>query len=300
MNESMSELKRPPRDPLVADETRTASSWRELFIDNPMLEESRREWRRVLRTSAAFGRGGQVLVVGIIVLFYGWLLMQTFIAHQDASEIFLYLELGFVTIAMPGSVYAAISGEREKATWDALVLTRLTPAQIVAGKVLWRLKIMAIIGAGFLIPAAICHMFAYRYEADASGIALSQLMIGLWGLMLCSFGLWVSSRTLKSIATLATVAITIAIVLIGLPVLYMMFGQVAGMYMYGSDPIYGLMMSLNPFTELNTITTIETARISRNQDQTGLWACLCYAVLIPILLRATYRRLKALSEPDAR
>ncbi|HEY3332630.1 MAG TPA: ABC transporter permease [Capsulimonadaceae bacterium] len=291
---------------IQATKGRALSTFAELFFDNPMMDEAKRETRRMMRTSATFGRGGLAVTLGIIVIVYLWLLVQTVLTHEDGTPFFIYVELALVTLAMPGSIYAAISGEREKSTWDALVLTRLTPAQIVAGKLVWRLRLLIAIAVIMLIPVVLCRIGAHRYLASETGVIVSQVMIGLWGIMLSSFGLWVSSITKRSIATLSIIAVTITALLLGLPVLYQMFASMNQAYpqAYRSqgteDPVFNLMMSVNPFTVLGEMLGFGSMGYNNSgpwRDPSGTTACVVFAALTPMFIIASYRRLTKLGEP---
>ncbi|WP_309715024.1 hypothetical protein [Armatimonas sp.] len=52
---------------------------------------------------------------------------------------------------------AAITGEREKRTWNALLLSRLTPQQLIGGKVASILRTL-LMGSGILIPIALAFV----------------------------------------------------------------------------------------------------------------------------------------------
>lgn len=285
----------------TVDRQRMRSSFANLVTDNPMMDEAKRETRRMLRTSATFGRGGLVITIGIIALIYLWLIVQTFITHEDGTPFYIYIELVLVTLAMPGSIYGAVSGEREKSTWDALILTRLTPGQIVAGKLIWRMRILAAIAVLMIVPVIVCRLGAHAFQTDGNAVIISQLLIGLWGVLLSCFGLWVSCITKRSIATLTIISVTLFGLLLGLPALYQMsMGMAHNYWALRHDPFNNLMISINPFTVLSDVLGSfhqTDGNIEVLRDRSGGMACTVFALLIPVFITASYRRLTKLGEP---
>lgn len=282
-------------------EPSSTNLWRLLVVDNPVLQEGRRETRRFFRAAGTLGRLGPLIMGLIIASIYLWLLYQTWISAWDATQMYVYFELTLVTIMIPGSVYGAISGEREKGTWEALIMTRLTPGQIVTGKLIWRMLFLAIISVLLMIPAGVSRLTARSLQVGPANVFESQVLVALWGALLCAFGLWVSSRTRRSIISLTFIAITGIGLLLALPALYFLFSaMLTRLTDNGSaqfDPVFGLMMSLNPFTMLNQVLTASGPGNTIYLDQTGLVACSTYAVVTVVLLWLTLRRLRRLEAP---
>jgi len=284
----------------------SSSWWREMVTENPMLHEGQREVRRFLRSTAALGRFGPPLMIFVTSSIYLWLLFQTYMGRTDSSIVYCFIELILITLALPGSVYGAISGEREKATWEALILTRLTPAQIIAGKFLWRMRLLALIVAFLVIPVFVSRLSANRFEAALPDLITAQVLILLWGTLLCSFGLWVSSITNRAIASLTAIAITIFGLLIALPSLYSIFSSMIVTMSSesgargNSDAIMRLMSSLNPFLVLQPLLSDNHPSASYLVDDSGHLACVCYLILTVLFLFFTNRRLKRLENPGSR
>ena len=282
----------------------TVRIWRELVLDNPMLGEAHREMRRLLRTARAMGRG-RMVAIGLILILYVWLIYEacvnssTGVGEDGASLVCLYVELVIVTLVIPGSTYGAISGERERSTWDALVLTRLTPAQIVAGKLLWRLRTFACVSA-FTLPLLIPCVFSdlRRFFPSCGVVILSQVLIGCWVLLLATFTLWVSSITARSIASLAVTGVTLLMYLLMIPGLNAALSATIGAYPYETASWF--IAGLNPFAELATL--FDTHRVwfyPADSLPMSFWtASGTYAVAISVFLALTYRRIARLGEPS--
>jgi ABC-type transport system involved in multi-copper enzyme maturation permease subunit len=78
---------------------------------------------------------------------------------------------GFICPALtPALVAGTIAGERERQTWDALVLTRLGPGEIIWGKLLSRLFPLALVTL-VLLPLVL----AFAVHADPSALMPSGM-----------------------------------------------------------------------------------------------------------------------------
>lgn len=122
------------------------SLWQTLVADNPVYQHEKRNLPGRTRKAARFERWALRLLslpayYGLIYLFYlSGALPDAHARHIAALGIYSGL-MGLVSVALciglEGATYA-ISREREKRTWEALLLTRLTPQQILLGKLLPR------------------------------------------------------------------------------------------------------------------------------------------------------------------
>lgn len=229
-----------------------------LFTLNPVLEEASRARRKFFRSA---GQPGQVLfyiVMLFILLIYIWLLFISTEGGAPSVPFILVAQLTILTLALPITIYGAISGEREKSTWDALVLTRLTPGQIVTGKLLWRINTMLII-MGLFLPLVLAGVYGGAHAAVggtfthdgtrsvASLIVNTELMTFFWGFLLLAFGLFVSSRTSRSVASAAIAIITLLFTLVMCPALLNMV--TSGFYFenFMAHPFPWFIIHCNPY-----------------------------------------------------
>lgn len=210
----------------------TPSLFRHLVLDNPMTLEATRVWRRFTRTGGDTGKGVNITVLSILAVIYIWLLVAILRYREDMSAWFLLLELGLLTLIVPGSMYAAVSGERERMTWDGLIMTSLSPGQIVVGKLLWRVVLILGIAALFVPPLLLCHFGTGllgdgrngTYKLPLSDLFLAQGVVVSWGFLLAGFSLWVSTKTKRTITTLAIITLSLLGFLVIVPVLVGLFG----------------------------------------------------------------------------
>ena len=144
------------------------SLWQELFWENPMFDEAVRAGQQFVRGGSTPGRALNVIALGLIGFFYVWLLAVILRFGENVTTEILYFELIGVTILVPLSIYGAVAGERERSTWEALVLTRLTPAQITAGKLIWRMLVLVALMLVLALPIVVSQI-ARPSQGTAAG-----------------------------------------------------------------------------------------------------------------------------------
>lgn len=171
---------------------------RQLFEENPVLRyHLLGQTRHRLQNQTAVS----TVIIVFAVLSYGFLLWQVLQYGIDASALSFFL-LFLVCLLIPAASHSLLSGEYERSTWDALVLTRLPILQIVLGKWLSRFLMMALLitlfGAVFLVGS--WHEVSPDYGAL---IARALWVIITWGCLILSFSLWVSNRTRNSLSAAA-------------------------------------------------------------------------------------------------
>ena len=216
----------------TANTSSSTSLIRHLVLDNPMTLEAIRVWRRFIRSGGDTGKGVNLTAICVLAVLYLWLLAAILRYREDMSAPILILELVLLTLIVPGSMYAAVSGERERLTWDGLIMTSLSPGQIVVGKLLWRVAFILGIVALFVPPLLLCHyatglMSGERNVRDAyklSELFLAQGIIVTWSFLLAGLSLMVSTRTKRAVTTLAIVTITLLSFLVLVPMLVNLFG----------------------------------------------------------------------------
>jgi hypothetical protein len=145
-----------------------------MLRDNPLfLKEIRPEfWQKSSRVSRYF-----MLAALALVLATPTALVLGYWRSIDDSTAGLLLGLfsfwpSFLCPALvPALIAGTIAGERERQTWDALVLTRLLPKDIIWGKLLARLFPLALLTL-VLAPVAI----AFVIKAGPEGIATATTL----------------------------------------------------------------------------------------------------------------------------
>jgi len=199
--------------------------FRHLFLDNPMNFETTRVLRRFFRVNGETTRGLNITIVAMLLLLYILILIAILCSREDMSAPLLMFEAVLLTLIVPASMYGAISGERERLTWDGLILTRLSAGRILAGKLLWRLLLIAFLMALFSVPLFLGHATSrFRPDYTTAGLIQAQMVVGAWSVFLAAFSLWVSAKTRRSVTTLALVATALLAFTLLIPVLVGLFG----------------------------------------------------------------------------
>lgn len=158
-----------------------------------------------------------------------------------------------VLFLVPGVSSGAISGEREKQTLDILLSTRMTPFQIVKGKLLASLSIMLLLGVSSLPITAL--VFA------VGGITFLQLLqfqlfLFITSIYLGSIGIFFSSLCKRT--TLSTVCsyTTGIIITIGLAMLLLGGHLIESLGSMRQEVVYGI-RKMSGMAEVNvTIATL--------------------------------------------
>jgi hypothetical protein len=187
-------------------------------VDNPLL---RHELRSVQRQCVRLARtaGGRRLVLGLVALGYlaalaWWARVLLGEARHPSDEGFLVpaaMLLFMITVLAPTHAANVIATERQKGSWDLLLVTPLTAREIVWGKLLGCLG-----GHGVFMLGALPFLAlgTFRAEHPARLWLATVAVAPLTALLLTAVGLVCSARSRAAAAARATaVGITIALVL---------------------------------------------------------------------------------------
>jgi hypothetical protein len=180
-------------------------------------------------------------------------------AQQDAGAI-LYSTLLFIGMLInifgPNSLTAgAITTEREKQTWNAVLLSRLTNTQIVIGKLAGGL---ASFYKGWLVFLPLMTLLAIFGKMPFFTFLISQLFLTLSAVFSAILGLFVSWRCKNTKSSSAVASGAILGLTVGTGVISMVLGGVLSIsihddvtpYMIPSitlNPFYGLICFLTPW-----------------------------------------------------
>lgn len=209
----------------MEQDSRIRAMYDELIVDNAMTGEMLRHARKAWRGSNPGAVLANIILSGMLAMVYVYLLIGIIRWDLQMTLGVQIAELFAVTLIAPAAIYAAISGEREKSTWDALVLTRLTPAQIVIGKLAWRVALVVGMMLLLLLMILISQTRGPVHDRpSAMAVLVAQLLILSWGVLLSVFGLWVSARTARSVTSIGVILGALIGALIMLPTLLSIWG----------------------------------------------------------------------------
>jgi len=221
----------------------------------------------------------QIVIVGLIVAFLLWCYYEAIVyltryggpsTGQEGWQLAVGLQAILIWMLSPALTANAISQEKEQQTWEMLVFTRLTPVEILLGKLTARLLPMLLLFAAFFPFTLFCHARANLPPVD---FALVYFHFGVWTVFMATVGLFMSWAFRRT-----AVAVALAYLVLFLLVIGTLLIEVTLSLGYG--PGDSLVLWLNP-------VRITTALVSRENDANAsgvlTFSALIFAVL-PVFL----------------
>jgi ABC-type transport system involved in multi-copper enzyme maturation permease subunit len=122
-------------------------------------------------------------------------------------------QLALLALIVPGIASVSLVGEREANTWEMLYASRLSPAQIIWGKMLSALAIPLLLLATGLPFAA---LLAFRGEMDVTHLALCYAILIVTAVLLAIGSLTISALCRQSTSALVIAYVTVLVTCGGL------------------------------------------------------------------------------------
>jgi ABC-type transport system involved in multi-copper enzyme maturation permease subunit len=205
------------------------SAFKNLVTENPMLVEMSRHKRRFLESGRGKGVNTMVLVVAMVA-YLGLLMIVFNFSGEIPPDALVHLQTGVFAIIAPAILYGSIAGERDRRTWDLLLVAPITRRQIVAGKFIASLAGLAIGWALFLFPTmitAITYKSYGRPPYPIFGALLLQELVSIsFGILACALTLFFSARAKRAFAALAMSLGTMFVLLVVVPIFAGILGVV--------------------------------------------------------------------------
>lgn len=221
----------------------SVSKWiEENFTRNPMLAEVNRFKKKFFSL-----RGNSTQSVnaglGLILVFFALFCSVCVIYRGDIPPIPLFfLGLGTQLFLIPIMLHGTIAGERERRSWEMLMVAPITKSQVVCGKFAAAALAFGALTVVFTVPILVTALF---YERTHFGrLFLAFLVMLLQGLSLISFTILISARVKRPLMALA--------VTIGVMMVYYMFMPVVSASFFRSGGI-AIMGGLSPFNMLTML-----------------------------------------------
>lgn len=216
-------------------------TFRELVIDNPLQIEFKRAFRRFFGVSRTGALNTAVLIICVVLYALLMTIVITYREYMSPIAI-LYIQLLLLTFIVPSNLHGAIAAEKEKRTWDMLLVAPITNAQIVIGKLIGGVLLLLFISA-LLLPATLIS-FTGDHQATFSMVFAGEVLILGFALFLATLSIFVSSHAKRAFAAQLTIY---AILILGL-LIWPMFASVLAP---GRDGIQ--LMLLHPFVALGML-----------------------------------------------
>jgi len=223
------------------------SLWADLISENPMMIEVRRSRRRFFGGGPKGAAMIAVFVLGAIG-YLGLLLLIGYASGAFSPLVIVMLQTGIIALAGPSLLNAAIAGEREKRTWDLLLVAPVTRAQILVGKFAGAMSNLLFCAVLFALPIFICASGFARTNLFALGLAEFNSLS--FGLFVCGLSLFFSARCRRPFMALA---ISMGLLLTGLIIYPTLLGG-----LFGGDQLSGdVAMLLHPFHAQSKLFLLE-------------------------------------------
>ena len=219
--------------------SRLAAVWHAL-TNNPI---SIKELRSRMRGPRAFAvlTIYLLLATGLVVLIYASYNVNSTPTASSSREVgqavfvTMILVQGFLVIFMaPAFTAGAISGEKERQTYDLLRTTLLSPSAFILGKLISALSYIFLLLVSAIPLLSLSLMLG---GVAISEVIISQLMLGTAAILYAMLGLYFSC-TLRSTmsASVATYAVAFFLT-IGTPLLAALFGSIAAGILFSASSI---------------------------------------------------------------
>lgn len=156
-----------------------------------------------------------------------------------------------VCVITPSLTAGAISGEKERQTYDLLITTLLSPTQIALGKLIAAIAFALMLIAAALPMAGLAFLFG--------GVSGIELVIGIAGLIvtaLCyaTVGLFWSTVMRTTLAATVMAQGTVIFILLIVPFLFVVLSLITNSFGGMPGPLYvygmGLLLCFHPFIAL--------------------------------------------------
>jgi ABC-type transport system involved in multi-copper enzyme maturation permease subunit len=188
-----------------------------------MLIEVRRYRRRLLGGGRPNGVNVAVLTLGLIC--YIGLLMIVGNGNGNIDPVYIVIFQTIIfTMAAPAILNSAIAGEREKRTWDLLLVAPITKGQILVGKFAGAMTNLLLGALLFLLPIFICAVSYTR--TDYGALFLAELDSLSFAVLVCAITLFFSARCKRGFTALA---MSLGTMLVGLVVYPILISSLGGM-----------------------------------------------------------------------
>ncbi len=192
-------------------------------------------------------RGSSVAInggIGIVLVLYALFAIVCVYYRGDIEPIVLLaLFVVLMLFAVPLLLHGTISGERERRSWDMLMVAPITHGQIIVGKFMGAFAGFGMAFGLYMIPVLIDA--AFHVESRFVNILLAILVVVAQGASVIAMTLLISARVKRPLIALA---VAIAVVLLYYVLVPSMVGSV---HTLATDFVNGI---LSPFDVMFRLT----------------------------------------------
>lgn len=260
-----------------------------VFTENPVLQKELLT-RFQLRRQSKANRIAIYTLLGFIIPLVYFFSIRSMIRDQSASRdafgIFVsVLEVSLVVLLTPAMTAGTITLEREKQTWNALLLSKLTHGEIVSGKYIGAI-LPTLITLAVFFPLNILAAIAGKVELSA--FLLAHLLLISTALFYGALGMFCSWAARRTQISTASTAGAIAFLVLSTPLALVLWQAVTPYSSGNSDPVLAFApLWINPYAAMLELLGQNTS----TQPQIALTCSLLSLLGTAVLLGVVTRRL---------
>lgn len=204
--------------------TETRNLFETLVTKNPMTVEVRRAARRYLTFSNSNGTVTFGLLLAIIL--YAILFLTVVNMRGDFNpKIVLWIHLFVSSLVAPMTLHASIAGERERRSWDMLMVAPVTHAQVVVGKLLGGLAVQVAIAAALLLPTLVAAVSYGRQDGlSLYGLFRLELVLLATGAFCSALTMLISARVKRGFVALGVSFTVLLLIFVFFPIILLTLG----------------------------------------------------------------------------
>jgi ABC-type transport system involved in multi-copper enzyme maturation permease subunit len=257
-----------------------------LFRSNPMILETRRMWRRFFRGSGSTSvNKAAMILAGLTFLIF---MVSVWNSRASIPPISIVIvQTAVLLLVVPSISHGAFAGERERRSWDLLLVAPLRKSQILVGKFVACLAAIGATALFFLLPFLIT-MLSYS-PFNLGDDLLAELVSLSFAVLLCAVSFAISARSKRAFAALGSTIGLLVFALGFLPVLILAIST-------GAGEMRGSLLKPHPFVILESLyARVENSDSTRLSVSPGLALgfCFIYLLLAAALLFWTDRTLES-------
>jgi ABC-2 type transport system permease protein len=215
--------------------------WLRVRLSNPLMVKELRGRMRGARAFVVLSVYLLLLSCFTSIIYYAFSVSSSGpgggMAMAEAGKVIFYsvvvIEIFMVSFVTPGFTSSAISGEKERQTYEVLRTTLLPAHKVVAGKFSSALTYMVLL----ILAAVPLESLAFVLGGVvAAELVLALIVLCVAAVFFASVGLFFSSFLRSTLAATILTYVVSLLTTIGLPVLVIVLASVTGAALYGSAP----------------------------------------------------------------
>lgn len=190
--------------------------WQNLVTENPMTIEVKRFRRRFLSMNSSSAIANAVLALAMVA--YASLITVVAGFRGDIPPMVMIIaQTAIFCFVGPVMLHSAIAGERERRSWDLLLVAPISKAQIVMGKFMGGLAALGVGAALMLLPTLITA--ASYPSVRFANLVVAELISLSFSVFVCALTLFFSARVRRPFMALAATLGGLLVALLFLPLL---------------------------------------------------------------------------------